>query len=91
MDSDFSALSLFWVLFVPLFLEFFSSRPEGLSHADAERRLQEFGPHRVEELAREPLVLRLGKEFTQVLAGQEAMAAQGLHVLALAYRALPPQ
>jgi sodium/potassium-transporting ATPase subunit alpha len=40
------------------------SSPEGLSHADAVHRLQEFGPNRVEELAREPLALRLAKEFT---------------------------
>jgi len=40
------------------------SRPEGLSQADAERRLQEFGPNRVEALVREPVALRLVKELT---------------------------
>jgi P-type E1-E2 ATPase len=40
------------------------SRPEGLSHADAARRFLDFGPNRVEELARDSLVLRLAKELT---------------------------
>jgi sodium/potassium-transporting ATPase subunit alpha len=40
------------------------SRPEGLSHADAAHRFRDFGPNRVEELARDSLVLRLSKELT---------------------------
>lgn len=37
----------------------------GLSHAEAKRRLREFGPNRVEKVAREPAVLRLTKEFVR--------------------------
>jgi len=41
------------------------SSPVGPTGAEAERRSREFGPNRVEEVAREPLWLRLLKEFTQ--------------------------
>ena len=41
-----------------------NTSPAGLTGAEAERRLREFGPNRVEEVAREPLWLRLLKEFT---------------------------
>ena len=41
-----------------------SSRLDGLTHAEAERRLREFGHNSVEEVARAPLWLRLIKEFT---------------------------
>ncbi len=41
------------------------SAKQGLSAAEARRRLGEYGPNRVEEVAREPLALRFIKEFTQ--------------------------
>jgi len=44
------------------------SAPDGLSHAEARRRLDEFGPNRVEELRREPPVLRLLREFIHFFA-----------------------
>jgi calcium-translocating P-type ATPase len=42
-----------------------NSGPAGLSHAEAARRLREYGPNRVKEVARDPLLVRLGREFTQ--------------------------
>ncbi|HEY5993028.1 MAG TPA: cation-transporting P-type ATPase [Gallionellaceae bacterium] len=44
------------------------SGPQGLSHAAAAGRLLEYGPNRVEEAAREHLVLRLLREFTHFFA-----------------------
>jgi sodium/potassium-transporting ATPase subunit alpha len=44
------------------------SSPQGLSAAEAERRLREFGPNRIEAAAREALPLRLAKEFTHFFA-----------------------
>ena len=41
------------------------STAQGLTVAEARRRLGEYGPNRVEEVAREPLALRFVKEFTQ--------------------------
>src|ERR1017187_7465424 len=41
------------------------SKPEGLSSEEALRRLREFGPNRVERIAREPAWLRLFREFTR--------------------------
>jgi calcium-translocating P-type ATPase len=41
------------------------SGPEGLSAAEALRRLEEYGPNRVERAAQEPAIWRLLKEFTQ--------------------------
>ena len=41
------------------------STAQGLTAAEARRRLGEYGPNRVEEVAREPLALRFAKEFTQ--------------------------
>lgn len=41
---------------------------DGLSVAEAARRLAEFGPNRVEEVGREPVLLRLAREFTHFLA-----------------------
>jgi calcium-translocating P-type ATPase len=41
-----------------------NSSPVGLTHAEAARRLREFGRNAVEEAARVPLWLRLIKEFT---------------------------
>ena len=46
-------------------LESLKSTVQGLSSSEAQRRLREFGPNRVEEIAREPLALRFFKEFTQ--------------------------
>ncbi|MEW6254209.1 MAG: cation-transporting P-type ATPase, partial [Planctomycetota bacterium] len=40
----------------------------GLTAAEAQRRLAEFGPNRLEEVAREPLLLRLAREFTHFFA-----------------------
>ena len=42
-----------------------SSHLDGLSSAEAERRRREFGPNRVERVAREPAFWRLLKEFTR--------------------------
>lgn len=41
---------------------------DGLSVAEAARRLAEFGPNRVEEVGRESVLLRLAREFTHFLA-----------------------
>jgi len=41
------------------------SQAGGLSSSEAERRKQEFGPNRVEKVAREPALWRLLKEFTR--------------------------
>jgi sodium/potassium-transporting ATPase subunit alpha len=40
------------------------SSSEGLSSSEAERRRREFGPNRIEMVAREPALWRLVKEFT---------------------------
>ena len=40
------------------------SRPSGLTRAEVELRLKEFGPNRVESVMQEPLWLPLVKEFT---------------------------
>jgi len=42
--------------------------PQGLAPAEAERRLGEYGPNRVEEAPREHLALRFGREFTHFFA-----------------------
>jgi len=44
------------------------STPDGLSGAEAARRRAEYGPNRVEEVRREHLMLRLGREFTHFFA-----------------------
>lgn len=41
------------------------STPQGLLSAEAARRLLEYGPNRVQKVARESLILRFLKEFTQ--------------------------
>lgn len=41
---------------------------QGLSYTEAGRRLREFGPNRMEEVAREPAVLRLAKEFIRLFS-----------------------
>ena len=41
---------------------------DGLSATEAARRRAEFGPNRVEEVRRRSLLLRLGREFTHLLA-----------------------
>jgi sodium/potassium-transporting ATPase subunit alpha len=45
-----------------------NSSPQGLSSVEAERRLVEYGPNRVEEVTRESMVLRFLKEFTHFFA-----------------------
>jgi len=40
----------------------------GLSSAEAARRLREYGPNRLEEIAREPLLLRFLKELTRLFS-----------------------
>src|SRR6516165_6008766 len=45
-----------------------NSTARGLSAAEAERRLREFGANRVERVAGEPLLLRFVKEFTHFFA-----------------------
>lgn len=44
------------------------SSPNGLTLAEAERRLFEYGPNRIEELAREPMFRRLLRQFTHFFA-----------------------
>jgi sodium/potassium-transporting ATPase subunit alpha len=44
------------------------SGPQGLTVAEARRRLAEFGPNRVEAAARDPLWLTLAREFTHFFA-----------------------
>ena len=44
------------------------SNPHGLSSPEALRRLAEYGPNRVEEVAGEPVLLRFLKEFTHFFA-----------------------
>ncbi len=44
------------------------STPQGLSSAEARRRLAEYGPNRMERIAGEPLALRFLKEFTHFFA-----------------------
>ncbi|MBI4206359.1 MAG: cation-transporting P-type ATPase [Betaproteobacteria bacterium] len=61
-----------------------SSDAHGLGFAEAERRLREFGPNRVEELAREPAALRFLKELTHLFALVLWVAA-ALAFLAAAY------
>ena len=46
----------------------FNSSAEGLSSAEAARRLREYGPNRVEEVVRESTLLRFFKEFTHFFA-----------------------
>ncbi len=45
-----------------------ASGADGLSHAEARRRLGEFGPNRIEELRREPALVRLLREFVHFFA-----------------------
>ena len=71
-----------------------NSSPEGLSPAEAKRRLREFGPNRIEPTAGESLPLRFAKEFTHFFALILWVAA-GLAFLARlmteqACRACPP-
>ena len=54
------------VLSVPEAIASVRSSPEGLSSAEADRRLREFGPNLVEEVARRPLWLRFLAEFVQL-------------------------
>jgi sodium/potassium-transporting ATPase subunit alpha len=61
------------------------SNPEGLSTAEAARRLREFGPNRVEAAAREPLWLALLREFSHFFALILWLAA-GLAFLAERYQ-----
>jgi sodium/potassium-transporting ATPase subunit alpha len=44
------------------------SSPTGLSAQEAARRLRQYGPNRVEKLARQPWPLRLLQEFTQLFS-----------------------
>ena len=44
-----------------------NSSPQGLSSDEAQRRLVEYGLNRVEEVARESMILRFLKEFTHFL------------------------
>jgi sodium/potassium-transporting ATPase subunit alpha len=41
------------------------SHREGLSSAEAQHRPREYGPNRIEKIARAPAVLRLLREFVQ--------------------------
>jgi len=44
------------------------SSAQGLSSAEAARRLREYGPNRVEEQARASLLLRFGQELTRLFS-----------------------
>jgi magnesium-transporting ATPase (P-type) len=77
-------------------LESLRSRENGLSAAEADRRLIEFGPNRIERAERVPIALRLAREFTHFfaivlwIAALLALAAdllapgQGMRALAIA-------
>ncbi len=60
------------------------SGPQGLTAAEVRRRLAEFGPNRVEAMAREPLWLSLLREFSHFFALILWLAA-GLAFLAESY------
>ena len=45
-----------------------NSSPQGLSSAEAQRRLAEYGPNLVQEVAREAILLRFLREFTHFFA-----------------------
>jgi len=76
------------------------SGEQGLAAADAAARLAEFGPNRIETLAKPHLVLRLVRHFTHFLAlllwvaailafvAEARMPGQGLFALALAILAV---
>lgn len=49
-------------------LRMLGSRMQGLSESEAEHRLQEFGPNRIEAAARDPLWLNLTREFVNFFA-----------------------
>jgi hypothetical protein len=49
---------------------------EGLALGEAQRRLAEYGPNEVEQIQREPLVLRFVKEFSHFFATPEAVATR---------------
>ncbi len=49
-------------------LESLASSPQGLPRAEAEKRLQEFGPNSVQALPQEPLAFAFLKEFTHFFA-----------------------
>ena len=66
-------------------LESLGSRATGLSAAEAARRLQEYGRNRLERARREPLALRLAREFTHFFAIILWIAA-ALAVFAEAYQ-----
>ncbi len=57
------------------------STPQGLSVVEARRRLREYGPNRVEEVARESRLLRFVKEFFQFFS-VVLWAAAGLAFMA---------
>ncbi len=57
---------------------------EGLPSPEAARRLAEFGPNRVEELKREPMLLRFARQFTHFFALILWLAA-GLAFIAAVY------
>ena len=65
-------------------LESLRSSPGGLSQVEAARRLVEYGPNRVEEVARTPLWLRAARQFTHFFALILLLAA-GLAFLADAH------
>ena len=60
------------------------SAREGLAAAEAARRLAEYGPNRVEEIAREPLWLKGARQFTHFFA-LILLVAAGLAFIAEAY------
>jgi magnesium-transporting ATPase (P-type) len=49
-------------------LKSLGGQPEGLTQAETQRRLKEYGPNRVEEVKAEPMLLRFVKEFTHFFA-----------------------
>ena len=49
-------------------IESLGGKPGGLTHAEAQRRLKEYGLNHIEEVARESMLLRFIKEFTHFFA-----------------------
>ena len=60
--------------------------PAGLSHAEAKRRLEQFGANRLPESRRRPLLLRLADQLLHVMA--LLLWWSTTHALTLAYEEL---
>jgi Ca2+-transporting ATPase len=63
-----SAAQPIWTLDTDAALRALGSTPQGLSQAEAERRLQRFGPNSLPPPQRRPLLLRLGDQLLHLMA-----------------------